>query len=58
MSKAGGLVSQDGGLTCHTEIVAREMNKPCLVGVKNVLRVLKDNDKIELDSEGGKIKIL
>lgn len=58
MSKAGGLVSQDGGLTCHTAIVAREMNKPCLVGVKNVLRVLKDNDKIELDSEGGTIKIL
>jgi len=34
MKKAAALVSESGGLTCHTAIVARELRTPCVVGVK------------------------
>lgn len=56
MKKAAAFVTEDGGITCHAAIVAREMKKPCVVGVKNICSVLKDGDIVVVDATNGTIK--
>jgi len=45
-------------LLSHSAIVSRELNIPCLVGVKNITVKLKDGDLIEVETDEGKIKVL
>ena len=58
MQKASGFVTDEGGLLCHAAIVAREMNKPCVVGTRIATKSLKDGDMIEVDASKGIITIL
>jgi len=58
MKKALAFVTDQGGITCHAAIVAREMKKPCIIGTKIATKVLKDGDFIEVDANGGVIKKL
>lgn len=58
MKKASAIITEDGGITCHAAIVSRELKKPCVVGIKNMLDILKDGDRIQVDAENGIIKIL
>lgn len=58
IGKAAGIITDEGGLTCHAAIVSREMKIPCIVGAKIATHVLKDGDEIELDANKGLIKIL
>ncbi len=52
-TKLSGLVSIMGGPEGHFAIVARSLSIPTLVGVKNLLKDLKDNEPIILDGEKG-----
>lgn len=56
MRKASAIVTEDGGITCHAAIVARELQTPCVVGAKNVLGVLKDGDRVEVDANKGVVR--
>jgi len=56
MKKAVAIVTDDGGLTCHAAIVARELKKPCIVGTKMATAVLKDGDKVMIDANEGVVK--
>jgi len=56
MKKARALISEAGGLTCHTAIVARELKIPCVVGVFLADKVLKDGDRVEVDATNGIVK--
>lgn len=56
MKKALSFVTDEGGITCHAAIVAREMNKPCIIGTKIATKVLKDGDMVEVDAENGVVK--
>jgi phosphohistidine swiveling domain-containing protein len=58
MKKARVFITSEGGVLCHAAIVARELKKPCIVGVKNATEILKNGDLIEMDLETGEIKIL
>ena len=58
MKRASGIITDEGGITCHAAIVARELKKPCLVGCKNATAVLKDNDEIELDAINGAVGLV
>lgn len=58
MKKAVAFVTDEGGITCHAAIIAREMGKPCIIGTKNATRILKDGDFVEVDAENGVVKIL
>jgi len=53
IKKAVAIVTDDGGLTCHAAIVARELKKPCVIGTKIATKVLKDGDLIEVDANKG-----
>ena len=38
MEKAGGFITDEGGITCHAAILSREFNVPCIVGTVNATR--------------------
>jgi phosphohistidine swiveling domain-containing protein len=56
MEKALAFVTDEGGLSCHAAIVAREMKKPCIIGTKIATKVFKDGDIVEVDAINGIIK--
>ncbi len=58
MKKSAAIISEHGGAICHAAIVARELKKPCLVGVKFATQVLRDGDLVEVDANEGVVKIL
>jgi len=58
LSKVKGIVTDEGGITSHAAIVARELRKPCIIGTKIATRVLKDGDLVEVDANKGVVNIL
>lgn len=58
MKKAAAFVTDEGGITCHAAIVAREMKKPCIVGTKIATKILKDGDLVKVDAKNGIVKII
>ncbi len=58
MKKAAAFVTDEGGITCHAAIIARELGKPCIIGTKVATKVLKDGDMVEVDAEKGMVKII
>lgn len=53
---AAAIVTDEGGMTCHAAIVARELKKPCIIGTKIATQVLKDGDEVEVDADNGIIR--
>lgn len=58
MKKAIAIVTDDGGITSHAAIIARELKKPCVVGTKIATKVLHDGDLVEVDAEKGIVRIV
>ena len=58
MNKASAILTEEGGLTCHAAIFSRELNIPCVVGVKNIMETIKDNQLVEVNATEGIIKII
>ena len=58
MKRARAFVTDEGGITCHAAIVARELQKPCIIGTKIATKVLKDGDLVEVNADEGVVKIL
>ena len=56
MHKAGAIVTDEGGLTSHAAIIARELKIPCVVGTRMAMRVLKDGDLVEIDAANGLVR--
>lgn len=56
MQKAVAFVTDEGGITCHAAIIAREMKKPCIIGTKIATQVLKDGDTVEVDADKGIVR--
>ncbi len=57
MKKASAIVTDEGGLTCHAAIVAREIGIPCVVGTKYATGMIKNGQKITVDGNKGIIKL-
>jgi phosphohistidine swiveling domain-containing protein len=58
LRKAAAFVTDEGGMTCHAAIVAREMKKPCIIGTKNATEVFNNGDIVEVDAISGTVKIV
>jgi phosphohistidine swiveling domain-containing protein len=58
MRKAAAFVTDEGGITSHAAIVAREMKKPCVIGTKIATRFFKTGDLVEIDAEKGIVRII
>jgi len=50
-----GFITEKGGLTSHTSIVARSLNLPAVVGLENVTRICATGDTVILDGFDGKV---
>ncbi|MBI5221644.1 MAG: hypothetical protein HY979_02470 [Candidatus Magasanikbacteria bacterium] len=58
MHKAAAFVTNEGGITCHAAILARELKKPCITGTKIATQIFKDGEMVEVDANQGIIKKL
>lgn len=56
MKLAAAFVTEEGGITSHAAITARELRKPCIVGTGNCTKSLKDGDFIEVDANKGIVR--
>jgi pyruvate,water dikinase len=55
MKRAVAIITDEGGLTCHAAIVARELGIPCVVGTREATRKLKDGALVTVDGEKGQV---
>jgi len=56
MEKASAFLTDEGGILCHAAIIARELKKPCIVGMKNATDKFKDGDLVEVDANKGIVR--
>ncbi len=56
MKKAAAIVTDEGGMTSHAAIVSRELGVPCIVGTKVATKILKDGDRVEVDTNKGVVR--
>ena len=55
MKNAKAIVTDEGGITCHAAIVARELGIPCVVGLKTATKELKNGDFVHVDATAGTV---
>ena len=53
MKRVSGIVTDEGGLTCHAAIVSRELGTPAIVGTKDATKLLKDGMSVTIDGQRG-----
>ena len=57
IERAAGIITDEGGITCHAAIIAREYAIPCLVGTECATQILKDGMYVLLDCIAGRVII-
>jgi pyruvate,water dikinase len=55
MRRAGALVTDGGGTTCHAAIVSRELGVPCVVGARVATTVLRTGELVTVDGGEGTV---
>ncbi len=53
MKRANGIITDEGGVTCHAAIVSRELGIPSVVGTGEATKILKENSIVTLDGNKG-----
>jgi pyruvate,water dikinase len=57
-SQLSGIVTEIGAITCHAALIAREMDKPCVVGAGPAIFDLEDGTPVRIDGEKGTVEVL
>lgn len=55
---AKGILAERGSLLSHTAIVARELKKPAVVGIKGLMDQVESGDMVDIDGNRGYCKIV
>jgi pyruvate,water dikinase len=55
---AAAIVLEVGGMLQHGSLVAREYGKPCVAGVLDATRLLRDGERVEVDGAWGIVRRL
>ena len=58
LATAKGIISEKGSLLSHTAIISRELKIPSIVGVNDLLKIVKNQDIIRMNATTGKIEII
>ena len=53
MRRASGIITDEGGVTCHASIISRELGIPCVVGTGSATTTLEENVGVTLDGKKG-----
>ncbi|MEQ4921992.1 PEP/pyruvate-binding domain-containing protein [Proteus hauseri] len=56
--RASGIITESGGPLSHGAVTARELGLPAVMGVRNILNILKNGQKVRVDGQKGTIEIL
>lgn len=57
LMKAGGMVCEVGGAFSHIGILCRELSKPCISGIPDIVSKIRDNYTIYINGDSGEIQI-
>lgn len=52
-----GIVTEFGGVLCHTSIIAREYGIPYIVGYSDITKIIKNGDCITINGSTGEVTI-
>jgi phosphohistidine swiveling domain-containing protein len=55
---ASGVLVERGSTLSHSAVVARELGLPAVVGVPNLLKIVRDGERVRLDGSAGTIERL
>ena len=55
LTMSSAVITDEGGKTCHSAIISRELGIPCIVGTKNATKLLKTGDMVTVDCSSGQI---
>lgn len=55
VKKASGIISEQGGITSHAAILARELGIPAVVGAANATQIIKTGNFVLIDGNKGEI---
>lgn len=55
---AAAIVTDEGGVTSHAAILARELGRPCLVGTRLATKTFRDGDRVEVDATNGLVRLI
>ena len=58
LKKVKAIVTDQGGITSHAAIMARELKVPTIIGTGNATDIFKTGDLVEVDADKGVVKIL
>ena len=50
---AKAIITEDGGILSHAAILARELGIPCVVGLQNIMKKLKNGEYVVVDGSNG-----
>ena len=55
MSRSAGIVTDEGGMTCHAAIVSRELGVPCVVGTREGTKAIPEGSEVTVDGKAGAV---
>ncbi|OGV97376.1 hypothetical protein A2W24_06635 [Microgenomates group bacterium RBG_16_45_19] len=58
MRRAVAIVTDEGGVTCHAAIVARELGLPCVIATQRATQVLSDGVLVRVDGQAGEVSLV
>ena len=58
IKKAAAIVTDEGGMTCHAAIIARELKKPTIIATKIATKAIKNGDIVNVNTKNGTVRII
>jgi phosphohistidine swiveling domain-containing protein len=55
LERAGGVLTEQGGVTSHAAIICRELGIPTIIGIEGLLEQVHDGDVVEVDAFRGTV---
>jgi phosphohistidine swiveling domain-containing protein len=54
---AGGVLTEQGGVTAHAAIICRELGVPTIIGIEGLLERVRDGDWLDVDADRGTVTL-
>lgn len=55
LEEAAGIIAEQGGITSHAAIIARELGIPAIVGVRHATSAIESGERLSIDGTNGSI---
>jgi pyruvate, water dikinase len=58
LKQVAGVIAEQGGMTSHAAIVAREMGIPAVLGIAGATRLIRSGDAVRVDGDRGEVHLV